>query len=218
MTESNGGLERRGLARGLKIFLDVFFFLILALGVVRVVGLSVSAFTDYDDGWEFDVPVAIGEGSLYFRLPVEFVQDTTSGFLSKGISQAQGELILHHYSLPMHLGGEAIHLLFYVAALWILTLLRRILATTAGGCPFDPRNPGRLNTLGWIIMCSAALASLLQYLVSGWVLSRFEDTAVPLSPSVDFQQEWILCGLLVLVLSAIWKGAVLMSEEQSLTV
>ncbi len=218
MSEDIKGLERRGLARGLKIFLDVFFFLILAAGVLRVVGLSISAFTDYDEGWEFDVPVAIGEGSFYPRLPVEVVQDTASVFFSKGISQSQGELILHHYSLPLHLGGEALHLLLYGALLWGITLLRRILATTAGGRPFDPLNPGRLNTLGWIIFFSSALASLLQYLVSRWVLSRFEATTVPLSPSIDFHQEWIMCGLLVLVLAAIWKDAVRMAEEQALTV
>lgn len=218
MTESTRGLKRRGLARGLKIFLDVFFFLILAAAVLTVVAALLSTFTEYDDGWEFEVPVAIGEGAFYPRLPLEFVQDTTSGFLSKGISEGQGKLVLHHYTLPLHLGGTAISLLFYGALLWGITLLRRILATTAGGRPFDPLNPGRLNMLGWIIVCSAVLASLLQFLVSRRVLSRFGDTVVPLSPSLDFNQEWILCGLLVLVLAGIWKEAALMAEEQSLTV
>jgi hypothetical protein len=179
MNDSVRGLERRGLAQGLKVFLGVFFFLILAAGVLSVVALSISTFTDYDDGWEFDVPVAVGEGSFYTRLPSAFVQDTTSGFLSKGISQAQGKLVLHHYSLPLHLGNTAMVLLFYGALLWGITLLRRILATTAGGRPFDPLNPGRLNTLGWIILLSSALASLLQYVASRWVLSRFEATNRP---------------------------------------
>lgn len=218
MSESNEGLQRRGLARGLKLILDLFFLLILLAAVLTVVAALISSFSDYDEGWELDVPVAIGEGSFYSHLPFEFVKDTTSGFLSKGISQGQGKLVLHHYTLPLHLGSTAISLVFFTAALWILTLLRRILATTARGRPFDPLNPGRLNMLGWIIVCCSALASLLQFLVSRWVLSRFRETLVPLSPSVDFHQEWILCGLLVLVLAAIWKEAVRMAEEQALTV
>jgi len=129
MTKSTGGLERRGLARGLKILLDVFFFLTFAAVLLTVVAVLISSFAEYNEGWEFDVPVAIGEGSFYPHLPLEFVKDTTSGFLSKGISQGQGKLVLHHYTLPLHLGGTAISLLFFVAALWILTLLRRILAT-----------------------------------------------------------------------------------------
>lgn len=208
MNESVRELERRGLARSLSVFLTALFFLIVAAGVLRVIGLSISALTDYDDGWEFDVPVAIGEGSFYPRLPVEVAEDTASAFLSKGISRGQGKWILHHYSLPIHVGGEAIHLLLYGALLWGITLLRRVLSTAAGGRPFDRLNPRRLNTLGWIILLSSALASTLQYLVSKWVLSGFEPASVPLSPSIDIHQEWILCGLLVMVLAAIWNEAV----------
>ena len=218
MNESVKELKRRGLARVLKIFMDVLFFLVLAAGVAVVVAASISAFTDYDGGWEFDVPVAIGEGSFYPHLPREFVQDTASGFMSKGISRAQGKLVLHHYGLPLHLGDTALSLLFYLAALWILALLRRILAATAGGRPFDPLNPGRLNTLGWVIIGSSAVAALLQFLVSRWLLSRFEPSTIPLSPSIDIHQEWIFVGLLVLVLAAIWNEAVRIAEEQSLTV
>ena len=111
-----------------------------------------------------------------------------------------------------------VSLLFFIGILWGLILLRRILATTAGGHPFDPKNPGRLNALGWIIFAFVAIASLLQYLTSRWVLTKFTDTMIPLSPAIDLQQGWILCGLLVLVLAAIWRVAVRMAEEQSLTV
>jgi len=219
MNESIGGLKRRRLAQGLKILLDVLVFLVLAVGVIRMAGLSVSAFTDYDEGWELDVPVAIGKGSFYPRFPVEVAQGTASAaFLSKGISGAQGKLILHHYSLPLHSGGEAIHLLLYGALLWGIILLRRVLSTTAGGRPFDRLNPSRLNRLGWVIVFSSAVASVIQYFLSKWVLSRFEPATVPLSPSMDIHQEWILCGLLVLVLAAIWNEAVRMAEEQSLTI
>lgn len=139
MAKSTNGLKRRGLARGLKIFLDGVLFLILAAVVLTVFAVLISFFTEYGDGWEFDVPVAIGQGSFYPRLPVDFVQDTTSGFSSKGISEGQGKLVLHHNTLPLHLGGTAISLLFYGALLWGITLLRRILATTAGGRPHGRR-------------------------------------------------------------------------------
>jgi len=211
------GLERRGLARGLRIFLDFFIFLILAAAVIRAVGASISAVTDYRDGWEFDVPVAIGEGSFYTRLPVEGEQDTKSSFLSR-VSQGRGNLILYHHSLPLHLGGEAVILLLYGVVLWGIFMLRQILVTTAAGRPFDPLNPSRLNRLGWIIVCLSLLAFVAQYLASKWVLSRFGPTTIPLAPSMDFHGEWLMCGLLVLVLAAIWNHAVLMAEEQSLTV
>jgi hypothetical protein len=55
-------------------------------------------------------------------------------------------------------------------------------------------------------------------MMSRWTLARVEVTTVPLSPPMEIHTEWILCGLLVLVLAAIWKEAVQMAEEQSLTV
>jgi hypothetical protein len=218
MNESIEGLKRRGLARGLNIILGVLIFLIVAAGVIRVLGVSISALTEYDDGWELDVPVAIGEGSFYTRLWFEIVEDTASAFISKGISQARGRLILHHYNLPLHSSRQAGHLLVYAALLWGITLLRRILATTAAGYPFDPLNPSRLNMLGWIILCWSAVASLQKYLMSKWILSRLEPVTVPLAPAIDIHLEWLMCGLLVLVLAAIWKEAVLTADEQSLTV
>lgn len=217
MNERTKGLERRGLARGLRIFLDVFIFLILAAAVIRAVGASISAFTDYRDGWVFEVPVAIGEGSFYTRLPVEGSQDTGSGFLSR-ISQGRGNLILYHHSLPLHLGGEAVILLLYGVLLWGIFMLRQILVTTAAGRPFDPLNPTRLNRLGWIILSLSVLASVAQYLASKWVLSRFGPVSIPLAPAIEVHGEWLMCGLLVLVLAAIWSHAVLMAEDQSLTV
>ncbi len=213
------GLQRRGLARGLKISLDVLFYLTLVVAVVMRVGaLGISSFTDYEDGWEHNVPVAVGEGSFYAHLPVEAVHDAWPALEYTRISAAHGRLRFLHYSLPVHLGRSAIALLFTGLFLWGLTLLRRILATTAGGRPFDPINPRRLNALGWLVLASSALATLLDYMMSKWTLSRIEITTVPLSPPMEIHTEWILCGLLVLVLAAIWKEAVQMAEEQSLTV
>ncbi len=221
MTAESGTLERRGLARGLKICLDILFYLVLAAGLLMVASLTISAFTDYDDGWRLDVPVAIGEGSIFPRLPVEIVRNAPPAFENiENIHLAKGQGLLRFlsYSFPVNLGEEAIALLFLGVFLWAITLLRRILATTAGGRPFDPINPRRLNTLGWIIVSASILTSILQYLASKWLLSMVEVTTIPLSPSILIHKEWILCGLLVLVLAAIWKDAVGMAEEQALTV
>lgn len=99
-----------------------------------------------------------------------------------------------------------------------LALLRRILDTTAGGRPFHPYNPRRLRALGWIILGTAFSSSLLHYLESRWALSRVEVVTIPLSPVVELHEGWIVCGLLVLILAAIWREAVAMAEEQALAV
>jgi hypothetical protein len=218
-----GSLERRGLARGVKIVLDIVFYLALVVGVMLVVSLPISAFTDYDEGWEVIAPVVIGESSFFPRLPVEVEEDASPILEQIGISHiqlydARGKLKILHHDLPLHLGYATLLILFGALALWVITLLRRILATTAGGRPFDPANPRRLNMLGWTIVSASALSSLLQYLASRWILSRIEVVTFSVSPVIRIHQEWIICGLIVLVLAAVWKEAVLMAEEQSLTV
>jgi hypothetical protein len=218
MNRDEGELTRRGLARGLKIFLDVLFYLILLVGVLLVGSLPISAVAGYDDGWDLAVPVVIGESSFVPRLPVEVHLDASSPFERFRIAYGRGQLRLLHHSLPLHLGNVGVSLLFWALGLWGITLLRRILATTARGHPFDPANIRRLNTLGWIIVSASALTSLLQYLAAKWLLSRVEVLTVPASPPIQIQKEWIFCGLLLVVLAAIWKEAARMAEEQALTV
>jgi len=181
--------------------------------------LPISAFTDYDQGWDANFPVAVGDGVLYPELRVDVNEATWSGLQNVRITGARGKLRFLHHSLPTHLVGMAgVFLLFWGLFLWSLALLRRILADTARGRPFDPANPRRLNVLGWIIVAASIGSSILEYLSSKWVLSSVEVTTVPLSPSLPIHAGWAVCGLLVLVLAGIWRLAVRMSEEQALTV
>ena len=218
MSEDSGRLERRRLAGGLKVFLDILFFLVLVVGVLLVLSLPISALTDYDDGWDGNFPVAVGEGRLYPTLPVAVDETAWPGLENVRVTGARGELRFLHHSLSTHLGIATAFLLYWGAFLWGVTLLRRILATTAAGRPFDPVNALRLNVLGWIIILASALTSVLEYLVSRWVLSTVDVVTVPLSPSLQVHVGWIICGLLALVLAGVWRVAVPMAEDQSLTV
>lgn len=218
MNTDTGTLHRRGLARGLKIFLDIIFFLILLVGILLIGSLPISMSSGYDDGWDLSIPVTIGETSIIPRLPIEITQESPAVFEAPRIAYGTGQLRLFHHHLPLHLLNAALYLCIFVVLLWGIRLLRQILATTAGGRPFDPSNPRRLNILGWLILSASLSASLLQYLASRWALSQITVLTVPVSPLIRFSQEWIVCGLLVLVLAAIWKEAVRMAEEQSLTV
>ncbi|NJD19346.1 MAG: DUF2975 domain-containing protein [Gemmatimonadetes bacterium] len=212
------GLQRRGLARGLKVSLDVLFYLALLVGVLLIVSLPISAFTDYDEGWDANFPVAVGSGALYPELHVDVSEATWPGLQNARIEGARGKLRFLHHSLPTHLGMAAPSLLFWGVFLWSLMLLRRILADTARGRPFAPANPQRLNVLGWIILAASIGSSLIEFVSSRWVLSKVEVTTVPLSPSFPVHAGWAVCGLLVLLLAGIWRMAVRMSEDQALTV
>ncbi len=217
-SDTDAGRGSRILTRGLKIFLDALFYVVLLVGVLLVVSLPISLSSGYRDGWDLVVPVAIGQGSLQPRLALEIASRSPTLFEAARVSDGSGDLHLYHHKLPLHLLNSARLVFFLAMFLWAIGLLRRILAATVKGLPFDPLNPRRLNLLGWIIIGASILRTVLHYLASRWVLTEVEIINVPLAPVVQTNKEWVVCGLLVLVLAAIWKQAVRMAEDQALTV
>lgn len=218
MTERTGRLGRRGLARGLKISLDVLFYLTVVVGVMLVVFVPISVFTDYDEGWDLIVPATLGEPSIFPRSVSLKFEPLPPPVIEAVRLDGRAQLHLFHHEPRLAMAKAAVYLVTIGVVLWALTLLRRILATTAGGQPFHPDNPRRLNALGWIIVCTALVSSLFQYIESSWALSKVNVVFPPLSPLAQLHEGWIACGLLVLVLAAIWKEAAAMAEEQALTV
>lgn len=218
MSEETGTRSRCGLAKGLRISLDILFYVVLLVGVLVVASLPVSISSGYHDGWDLIVPVAIGEGSFSPRLNLQTAPHSPTVFEVARIRDGNGKLHLFHHNLPVQLLNCAVILVLLAVFLWSIHLLRRILRTTARGLPFDPLNPRRLHLLGWIIIAASVVSSLLQYLASRWALTKVEIVSIPVSPIIQTNKVWIVCGLLVLVLAAIWKQAVQMAEEQALTV
>ena len=207
MNNESSRLERRRLAKGLKIWLDVVFLLICLAGVVLIVvwpALSIAG----KEVYEITVPVALDENAL--RLP-----EGTEGLT---IDEAQGELKIS----PRHFGAAAgfwvFSVVFIGALLYGLWLVRKILATTAEGVPFHPDNPRRLNHLGWVIVATALGATASQFVFGRWALAQLGSPELPISSTWELDQGWLVCGLLILVLASVWKQAVQMAEEQSLTV
>jgi len=214
-------MERRGLARGLKVWLNVVFVL-TAIGSGGIAVLYPIAGLSDQMGFDLGVPVAIGEGIFppIHRLEVSAraTGDEMAEVHNPRVVNARGELRLQARLVGFSLTFWAVLVAGLGAVLTGLNLLRKILDTTAKGSPFHPDNARRLNTLGWLITGGGIAYPLVQFFLSRWILERFSFTPVPLSPAFEVPVDWILCGLLVLVLASIWKEAVRMAEEESLTV
>jgi len=230
-------MERRSLAKGLKVWIDILFYLSLVAGGLLALIWPIAALTGSGD-IDLSIPVSIGESSLFPVHPLEMdaggIESTQaelarqaegarqskpdSGTGPFSLVDARGELRYSEPALTPVLVYWSHHVVLFGALIYGLLLLRRILATVAEGRPFHPTNPTRLNRLGWIIVVTGVLAPISQFFFGVWFLARYPVTGIPLSPSVEVFEEWVFAGLLVLVLAAIWKEAVGMAEEQSLTV
>jgi hypothetical protein len=200
-------LERRGLAKGLKIWLDIVFYLLIAAGFIVVVLWPILSMAG-EDQFQISVPVAFEEEALFPDHGVE------------GLSfhEVRGKLELVTTQFSPNALFWILTLAFVSAAVYGLLLVRSILRTTIEGHPFHPRNPRRLNHLGWIMVGTSLLASLASFLFGLWARSQLQGSELPLASTFQGYGEWLLCGLFILVLAAVWKEAVRIAEEQSLTV
>lgn len=207
MVGKSDTLERRGLAKGLRVWLDLLLGLVLLAGIAIIVVWPVLVWTG-QEVYQVTIPVSIGEEA--FSPP-----ETPEGL---SLIETRGELKF----VPDRFGPKLLYWIVSVLAVTVflygILLLRRILATTARGFPFHPSNPRRLNQLGWLIVSTSLLATIGQFWAGKWALSNPRFAELPLSASFQLDQGWLFFGLLVLVLASIWKEAVRMAEDQSLTV
>ena len=207
MVSESRTLERRGLAKGLRLWLDLILVLVCLAGIALVVVWPILVWAGHEV-YQITIPVTIHEDAIFPR------------GMPEGLSlvETMGELKF----IPESLSPKFLYWVLSVVVISILVygilLLRRILRTAGEGFPFHPSNPKRLNELGWLIIVTSLAATFAGYLAGRWALSKPEFADLPLSPYLGFGQGSIFTGLLVLVLAAIWKEAVRMAEDQALTV
>jgi hypothetical protein len=213
------GTHQRWLRKGLKIWADIVFFggaavflLILVLGIIASLPVVGSG------EWVVAVPVAIGEGTLRPVLSLPTGQDPGSGLSEVRIVDAGGELRVNSLRPGLFLGSLAFYWAALLIALWVVFLLRRILIQTYQGVPFSQQNVRDLSLIGWITLTTSAAGPVVEFFLSKWILGQVEISRITVSPPLNIRVDGIIFGLFILLLASVWKEAVLMAEEQSLTV
>lgn len=207
MVSESKTLERRGLAKGLRFWLDFLLALLLVAAIVVIIVWPILSWAGHE-AYEITVPVSVDRDAL----------SPPGAHDGWSLAETRGKLKY----LPATFAPKLMYWLLSVVGVILLgygiLLLRRVLSTTGRGFPFHPDNPKRLNRLGWLIVSTSLLATVAEFLAGRWALSDPELAGLPLSPLLDLDQGWLFVGLLVLVLAAIWKEAVRTAEDQSLTV
>ena len=213
------GKQQGWLIRGLKVWADLAFFGgAAALIIIMVFGITASLPALGSDEWVVAVPVAIGEGTLRPILSLPTGRDRGNGLSEVRIVDAGGELRVNSLRPGLFLGSLAFYWVALLLALWVVFLLRRILIKTRLGEPFSQQNVRDLTLIGWIAVAVSTVEPLLEFLLSRWILGQVEVSEIALSPPFNPRLDGILFGLFILLLASVWKEAVRMAEEQSLTV
>lgn len=207
-------------ARIVKTGLDVVFvlgtivcFLLLLWLLAAPIAMTVS-----NAPADVAARVAIGEGSVWPVVPMVGggIGSVTADSLR--VINATGELRFLTTAWWLHLAAAGHMFVGALLGLYVIYLLRRILASVIQDHPFASSNVRRMRLLAFILLGVSILRPLAEYFVARLVLSQVMVENLSLSAPVRFSLEAVFGGLLLLVLATIFDYGSRLEHEQSLTV
>ena len=98
--------------------------------------------------------------------------------------------------------------------------LRALFADLMEGDAFTSENCARVRTVGVAVVCFYAIAPLLRFGAGCLVLANIDlvDTGIQLSPAFNLSVAGLFVGFAMIVLAGILREAVVLREEQQLTI
>jgi hypothetical protein len=108
---------------------------------------------------------------------------------------------------------------FLVLFFLVVCLLRKIFhGLVKEKNPFRKENPGRIRWIGYLIIIFSILSSFFDFYVWKYIARHISIKEVSFGYGVGFNLETIFLGLVVLVLSEIFRSGVQLQEDRDLTV
>ena len=207
-------------ARIVKTSLDVVFvlgaiacFLLLVWLLAAPIAMTVS-----DAPADVALKVAIGARSLWPVMPMAGGGVGSVAVDSLRVINATGELRFLTTAWWLHLASAGHMFVGALLGLFVIYLLRKILASVIAQRPFARSNVRRMRLLGFILLGVSVLRPLAEYSVARLVLSQVAIENVSLSAPIAFSLDAVFGGLLLLVLATIFDYGSRLEQEQSLTV
>lgn len=102
--------------------------------------------------------------------------------------------------------------------LYIIRMIRQILASVKSGDPFAPSNAKRIRVIGLLLIGGSLVTTIVESLSSLYAVNEYSASGFDFIFRFDFEWTAIFLGLGILVLSEIFREGTRIREEQSLTV
>lgn len=212
-------LKTTKLTRGVKIFVDVIFYLLAGVCIFLVVWIAVSPLIvkARDASITASVPVAIGAGAEP-RFEVEVGGPAAQGVRYAFVDEAQGTLRLETSNWGFIAISNLAKLLTAIGLAYVFYLLRGVLQSILQGEPFSEENARRVRRMGYAVLLVAFLRPTVEYLAAYTILKQLAIVQPALSLPSPFQAELLLTSLLILILAQVWSYGLELELERALTV
>jgi hypothetical protein len=212
-------MTKRGtkLAKAVKIYLDVSWWLMLISAGMVLLGFLLVAVGDTTDA---DPTEGVGfDMVMGFRLDETVVPALPETAEIRGtLKRGHGRLNIRTTSKTAVFVILGLMELLLVVSLFVLRDLRALFRAVVQGRPFVEDNARRIRRVGFFIVGWSLVGPLLNFLAAFPILREVNVHGLILSPPIELNVELLFAGLAVLVLAEIFRQASAMQREQSLTI
>ena len=204
-------------------FIALFLVLMTALAVfVANTGSPMVAVQIGPDG----SPNVEAGGNVHMSIPVSFtvnpqtvhVAAPSLGIVNAELRFAQGELRFAPRRGAFLAANFAMVIGALALGLWMLTQLRAVFRSLRDGQPFAPQNAVRVRRVAWAVISFEILRSATVFFENAYAKGYFVAEGLRFDAQPHLNVSAIINGLIILVISEVFRAGTRLDEEQSLTV
>lgn len=204
-------LGPRSLASVIKVILDITFYLAIFAGVLLVI--VTIAIPLIDSKHLTQNP----EVSFELDPAIYHISSDSLGIEEAPIHEARGKIKIEGVSNRRMLIGVGFALILLGVVVLVLAKLREIFQTLKGADPFSPANAGRIRFIGLAVIFGELARAAIDFGYAVDTAWHFRTVGLTIRPHFEPDVVVILLGMIVLVLSEVFRLGTLMKEEQRLT-
>ena len=165
-------------------------------------------------------------GKVTMAIPVSFDVDArihpvvapSLGIADAQIRNVRGSLRFSPRRGLFLAANIALAIAMMILALWMLSQLRAVFLTLRDGQPFVAANAVRLRRIAWIVIAGELARATVMFVENYYAMTHFSADGLRFDARPDVNVLAIIQGLIILVISEVFREGTRLDEEQSLTV
>jgi hypothetical protein len=164
--------------------------------------------------------------SVHMSIPVSFkvspqtlhVSAPSLGLQDAELQYAQGSLRFAPPGGAFFIANLALVIGLLGLALWVLAQLRSVFRALRDGKPFAPQNAMRVRRVAWAVIFAEILRAAIIYFENAYAMTHFVAEGLRFDAQPHVNAFAIINGLIIFVISEVFRAGTRLDEDQSLTV